>query len=256
MMRLLIALLLLVATPASAILPTSTPTNTKTRTLTPTATHTRTSSSTATRTATPTAANTATQTGTVTATGTRTATPTAIAIYNADGSLRAAPVPMPTGACVVVLPDGKSVGYFTDGSGCAASGTPGPGGGNLESSGATSTRAVCLDEELAVTSGQSTATTTDTITAGSIVVKCVTRTNVAVSGGYVVGVANVPDAWGAAAGSLGDTNNLDVTMPGPTAVSTATAVVATSTHSSGQFQSSTGRIRVVCFCDEIGAPTE
>lgn len=132
----------------------------------------------------------------------------------------------------------------------------GGGSGSLESSGATSTRAVCLDEELAVTSGQSTATTTDTITAGSIVVKCVSRTNVAVSGGYFVGVANVPDAWGAAAGSLGDTNNLDVTMPGPTAVSTATAVVATSTHSSGQFQSSTGRIRVVCFCDEIGAPTE
>lgn len=245
MMRLIIAILLLLASPASAYLPTSTPTSTKTRTLTPTATHTRTSSSTATRTATPTAANTATRTGTVTATGTRTATPTAIAIYNADGSLRAAPVPMPTGVCVVVLPDGKSVGYFTDGSGCAAPTTPGPGGSDYVD---------CVDDAITTVSGSAHVDTTDTLTAGAEIAECLVTVTATITGGVYVGIDGAPRMWGASGGTVGNTNRLSAHMVGPTRAVTAEAIRITAAHSSGEFQENTGTLDVVCKCRETTAP--
>lgn len=208
------------------------------------------STPTATRTATGTVTATGTPTVTATRTATRTAppTPTLVLIYNRDGRVLSVPNPLPTGYAAAVV-DTKHVGLIPFP-------TPGGGGGSLSASGATSERTACLDEEVATASGQASVSTSAQLPARAIVTRCLSRTNVAVSGGYWLGLAGAEDLWGATAGTLGATNLADGTMPGPFTALAAESVVATSTHSSGQFQDNSGRIRVVCFCDEIGAPTE
>lgn len=251
--RLLLILPLLWAAPAAAVLPTNTITATYTATTTRTPTVTRTASSTATASATATITPTAGSTSTPTQTATTTPTPTAFVFYNADGRVLGIPLPMPTGWCVKIL-DGKNIGISPT---CPTpGGGGGGGGGNLESSGATFDPAVCLDNTVTTTSGQSTVSTGDTLPAGAIVNSCVTRINSAVSGGVWVGLAGAPDFWGKSGGSVDDSNRLDATLPHPARIVSAESVVIAAAHSSGTFQEDDGEIRIVCFCDEIGAPTE
>lgn len=132
----------------------------------------------------------------------------------------------------------------------------GGGGGSLTSSGATFTGAACLDNEITTVNGDPSVNSADNLPAGSIVNSCVTRINATLSGGVSIGLGGAADFFGTSGGTVADTNLLDATLPGPARILTAEPVVITSTHSSGLFQNSTGKIRVVCFCDQIGAPTE
>lgn len=214
-----------------------------------------TSTPTATRTATP----TITQTRTITATRTFTATPTVqpavtARVYNREGRVLSVPFPIPTNWGVKV----DDTGNYLVVAPVPATPTPGSGGGggNLEASGATFDPAVCLDEEVATIDGDPSVSTAADLTAGMIVNACEVRTNATVSGGYTVGLAGAADLWGAAGGTVGNTNHTDVTLPGPVRIVATEPVVLTALHSSGEWQDNTGTIRVVCFCDEIGAATE
>lgn len=140
--------------------------------------------------------------------------------------------------------------------GSSAGGCPAvTGGGNLDASGATFRPRVCMDEVVS-TQTAAAVTTTATLIAGSIVNACLTRTNAVVTGGYRLGLPGAADMFGAAEGSIGDTNAADVTLPAPVRVIATQPVLMTSTHPGGAFLNDTGRVRVVCFCDGMGAPTQ
>lgn len=139
--------------------------------------------------------------------------------------------------------------------GSSVAGCPGSGGGNLAASGATLKPAVCLNEVVSTAAAASVATTA-TLPAPTIVNNCFVRTNVAVDGGYSVGLAGAPAMFGSATGALGSTNAADTTLPAPVRVVSSQTLRLTSTHASGAFQNTTGRVRAVCFCDNLEAPTE
>ncbi len=228
-------------TPFGHFLPTSTVTSTPTRTRTPTATSTRTSSSTATRTQTPTITQTRTRTQTATQTGTVTPTPDEVKVINADGRVYDFPVPAPTGAPLIVLPDGKNIGYRNDGGG---------GGGG----GSSATPTPCLDETVSTVMGDASDFTGSIIPGDSQVDECVTKTTAAVSGGYAVGLLGASDMFGEVDGTLNSTNLDDSTLPGPLRTYADEPVFVTSLHSSGQFQNNTGRIHVKCRCRASEVP--
>lgn len=213
---------------ANGAITVTTPLPTATRTLTPAAT--------ATRTVTP----TVTPTHTATITRTPTPGPTGCLIYGRDGTVFPCPSPFPTHWGVRVTADGNylQVGPIT----------PGSGGGGGSDFGA------CIDEEVATASGQATVATSGQLPVGAEITECLATTTVAVSGGYFVGLAGAERMWGAAGGSVGNTNRLDPHMVGPTRAVAAESVVLTSRHGSGLFQDSTGRARVMCRCRETEAP--
>lgn len=235
MRRGLAILALLIASPAAAYLPTSTATSTATRTGTATVTRTPTATATGTRTSSPTQTRTRTQTPTVTATGTITRTPTALVIYNREGKVYAVPTPLPTGAIVVVMPDGKNVGVYLDGrvSGGGGGGTPTP----------------CLVATVIPTPGNTSASTGNQLAEGLLLNGCTaTVTSSSISGGFSVGLAGAADFFGTVAGTLASSNAANDYLPNPMRIVTAESVVFTSTHSSGQFQSGGGNISVSCQC--------
>ncbi len=233
-MRALALLVLLLASPAAAYLPTSTVTSTATRTATPTVTATPTATATGTRTNTPTVTRTSSNTPTVTPTRTITRTPTALVFYNREGKIYAINTPMPTGAIAVVMPDGKSVGVYLDGrvSGGSGGGTPTP----------------CLRATVLPTPGNGSASTGNQLAAGSVVNTCVGTTTSAVSGGFYVGLAGAADFWGDADGTLSSSNATDAYAANPIRVATSEAVVLTAAHSSGQYQATSGSVSVSCYC--------
>jgi len=235
--------LLLLATQAHAYLPTSTVTNTPTRTATATSTRTRTSSSTPTRTQTPTVTQTRTRTATPTQTGTRTATPEEVNVINANGVVFKFPAPAPTGAPLIVLDDGKNIGYRKDGGGGGGGGGPG------------STPTPCINEEVATVDGSPSVFTLGVLAGGSLVDECIAETSATVDGGYEVGLTGAPDMWGTVGGVVGNDNLNDLTIADPLRIAGSDDVVLlTSTHASGDFQDDTGRIEVKCRCRQAEVP--
>lgn len=229
-------LLLMLASPAMARLPTSTVTSTPTRTATPTATATGTITATSTITNTPTVTNTPASTATITPTRTITLTPTAYVIYNREGRINRVPSPLPTDALVVVMPNGNDVGVYLDGRIA-----PGSGGGG-------GTPTPCLKATVLPTPGDATASTGNQLAAGKLVNQCIATTTTAISGGYEVGLAGASDLWGTVGGTLSSSNALTAYMPNPLRIVTSEAVVFTA--AGGTFPPTPGAISVSCTCGD------
>ena len=92
------------------------------------------------------------------------------------------------------------------------------------------------------------------IPAGAILDTCLTQTTVAVTGGYTVGFAGAPDVFGKASGSVASTNSSSA-LPDPARLVGAETLRITSTHASGNFQNTTGRVRALCYCRNLTMPT-
>ncbi len=143
---------------------------------------------------------------------------------------------------------------------CVPTPTPGSGsgGGNIETPfGATRTVGY-LEKEVTTVAGQASVSTTttapaQTIPAGALVERCLSRTTATISGGYDLGTVGATDLYGAdISGVVGATNEADATFPGGHPVYGATAIVVTA--AAGTFATSTGKVRITCVYQTYGPP--
>lgn len=132
--------------------------------------------------------------------------------------------------------------------GSSSSGCPASAGG----SGFT----ICLSDTVN-TAAAAFVETGDELPARVNLAGCFARVTSAIAGGFTLGLEGAATAWGNVSGSVDSTNEGDLTRASSTTIVADQPVRLTSTHTSGQFQNTTGAAEVTCWCSqELGAPVE